>query len=374
MTVVGGGLGGLVAAIACAEHGHGVELHEANRELGGRARSSDGPYVVNLGPHALYADGEMWKWLKRRRLLPSTARPDFRHFRILVEGRLRRSYPPLAWAALRLPRRAPVERDYRSWATERVGKRAAEAAIGMLSLPTFDHDPGRLSAAFAQERLRRVTYHAAAVRYVCGGWGELIERLAERARQLGVLVHTGSRVEQLPVPPVIVATSLRAASALIDEPLEWPGARTALFDIGLGAGRRRLASVLDVEGRVYATRVTSVCAGLAPESRDLIQASAGIGPDESIESGHARIETLLDAGFPGWRESEEWRRQTVVERSSGALDLPGRSWSDRPAVERGDGVYLVGDFVAAQGMLSEVSHRSAVAAAARISTEAGGGP
>ncbi|MGC1851745.1 MAG: hypothetical protein WA687_04820, partial [Solirubrobacterales bacterium] len=48
---------------------------------------------------------------------------------------------------------------------------------------------------------------------------------------------------------------------------------------------------------------------------------------------------------------------------TGPLDRPGTSWRDRPAIDRGDGVYLAGDMVAAPGLLSEVSWASAVEAA-----------
>ena len=47
---------------------------------------------------------------------------------------------------------------------------------------------------------------------------------------------------------------------------------------------------------------------------------------------------------------------------SGPLDYPGTSWRDRPAIDRGDGVYLAGDMVAAPGLLSEVSWASALEA------------
>lgn len=366
VTIVGGGIGGLIAAIACAEDGHSVELHEANRDLGGRARSSSGPYIANLGPHALYADGEMWPWLKARGLLPPTARPNILGFRMYAEGKLKRTHSPLVRAALRLPRRAPVNVDYRTWATERVGERAAEAAIGLLSIPTFDHDPGRLSAAFAQERFRRLTYRSTSVRYVRDGWAVLVQRLAEAARGAGVQIHLGSRIEQLQ-SPVIVAMSLDAASKLLGSELTWHGTRTAVLDVGMNANCRWPASVVDLDDRIYAARVTSVDASLAPTGHELIQASAGIRPSESIDAATARIEALLDVGFLGWREAETWRRRTIVEQSSGALDPVGRQWPDRPQIDRGNGIFLVGDSVAAAGMLSEVAHGSALKAAANIS-------
>ena len=57
ITVIGGGLAGLTAGITAAEGGADVQLFEAHSELGGRARSTDGSYKANLGPHAIYAGG-----------------------------------------------------------------------------------------------------------------------------------------------------------------------------------------------------------------------------------------------------------------------------------------------------------------------------
>jgi hypothetical protein len=58
-----------------------------------------------------------------------------------------------------------------------------------------------------------------------------------------------------------------------------------------------------------------------------------------------------------------------MDGRSGALDLPGHTWRDRPAVDRGDGVFLAGDMVAAPGLLSEVSWASAIEAS-RLALEA----
>jgi phytoene dehydrogenase-like protein len=61
ITVVGGGLAGLVASIASAENGARVRLHEAHQTLGGRARASAPPFIAHEGPHVLYDDGPLWR-------------------------------------------------------------------------------------------------------------------------------------------------------------------------------------------------------------------------------------------------------------------------------------------------------------------------
>lgn len=75
ITIVGGGLAGLTAAITAAEQDGRVRLLEAHAELVGRARSTGAPYKVNLGPHALFSSSPLWAWLGERRLLPPCARP-----------------------------------------------------------------------------------------------------------------------------------------------------------------------------------------------------------------------------------------------------------------------------------------------------------
>jgi hypothetical protein len=88
-----------------------------------------------------------------------------------------------------------------------------------------------------------------------------------------------------------------------------------------------------------------------------------IRPGEAADSACARLERLLDASYDGWRERVTWRRRQVMDGRSGALDFPGASWRDRPAIDRGDGVFLAGDMVAAPGLLSEVAWASGVEAA-----------
>lgn len=366
--VVGGGLGGLVAAITAAEMGARVRVYEAHSALGGRGRSTPPPFVANDGPHVVYSDGPMWAWLKQRRLaapawsVPTSAAAGFRFRR---NGRMA-ALPPagLIRMVLSKVRSAPVDQDFLSWASERYGPAAARAAANFMGVATFDADPGRLSAAFVWERFRRVVQLPPAARYVEGGWGALIDRLAARAHELGVAVETSSRVDALPDPPLIVATSLWAARTLLgDDSLHWESGHTALLDVAFQARRGDPFIISDLDEAGWVERFSAPDPTLSPAGHSLVQAQLPLRPGEPGSQARQRLAYLLDVGFVGWRDRVAWQRSSVARGRTGALDLPGLTWRDRPRVDRGDGVYLVGDMVAAPGLLSEVSFNSAVQAA-----------
>src|ERR1700722_8005087 len=90
ITIIGGGLAGLTAAISCAERGAPVSLLEAHEQLGGRARSTPGPYKANLGPHAILASSPFWHWLGERDLIPPYARPRLSGGRFRWQDQIRR--------------------------------------------------------------------------------------------------------------------------------------------------------------------------------------------------------------------------------------------------------------------------------------------
>lgn len=371
LTVVGGGLAGLTAAISAAEAGARVTLREAHHTLGGRARTSEGTYKTNEGPHALYSGGPLWTWLKQRDLIgPLAPLPPLEgaRLRLLHGGALRRT-PPLAMLKLlrRRTEQAPVDRDFMSWATEEVGEEGARAAAHYVAVATFHHDPGSLSARFVHERLRRTTKLPPQAHYPRGGWGSVVDRMAALAWNMGVRTETLDRVDTLDDAsqdgPVIVATSLDAARRLLgDASLRWESGRTALVDVAFRSRTGDLFVVSDLDRTGWVERFTAQDRTLAPAGEQLVQAQIPLSPDETKADGVAHAEHLLDLGFPGWRERLTWRRASVANGRTGAVDRPGTTWRDRPAIDRGDGVYVVGDQVAAPGLLSEVSFNSAVEA------------
>jgi phytoene dehydrogenase-like protein len=369
ITVIGGGVAGLTAAITCAERGAGVRLLEAHERVGGRALSTGAPYKANLGPHAIYQGGVLWDWLMSRSLMPAVARPLLTGVRFHYEGAVHRT-PPLSLIppGLRLRgRMAPVDQDFRSWVSDHSDKRTADFLSALAGVYTFHHDPGELSAAFVWERTQRLLLTARPpARFVVGGWTMLVDALERHARSLGVEIITGERVQTLPDAPVIVALELRDARQLLDEhTLEWPSGRTVCLDLGVRERRGDPWVVSDLQSAGWVERYSAQDPSLAPEGEQLVQAQMPIRPQEAADEAVVRLERLLDASLEDWRQRATWRRRQVMDGRSGALDFPGATWRDRPAVERGDGVYLCGDQVAAPGCLAEVAFASAIEAGTR---------
>lgn len=367
ITVIGGGLAGLTAAISCAEEGAKVRLLEAHEQLGGRARTTDGPYKANLGPHAIYQGGVVWDWLNTRGLMPPLARPLLTGVRFHYEGAVHRT-PPLSLIppGLRLRgREAPVDQDFRSWVADHADPRIADFLSALAGVYTFYHDPGELSAAFVWERTQRLLLTPRPpARFIIGGWATLVNALEARARELGVQIVTGERVDALGPAPVVVALELCDARALLeDDTLSWPSGRTVCLDLALRERRGDPWVVSDLDSAGWIERYTAQDPSLAPAGEQLVQAQMPMRPDQSADEAAARLERLLDAAFEDWRERVTWRRRQVMDGRSGALDLPGTTWRDRPSIDRGEGIFLCGDQVAANGCLSEVSFASALEAA-----------
>jgi phytoene dehydrogenase-like protein len=366
ITIVGGGLAGLTAAITCAEGGATVSLLEAHAKLGGRARSSDGPYKANFGPHALYKDGPFWRWMVERKLLPRYAGLPLAGVKFRWQGEIRRT-PPLGVipSVLRLRgREAPIELDFRTWAARHTDERTASMLSAAAGVFSFHHDPGELSAAFLWPRtIRAILSPPPVARYPIGGWSAVVDSLEARARELGVTIEAGCGVAELPEPPVIVATELgQARELLADDTLRWTSGNTLCIDLALRHRRGDPFVVADLDEAGWIERFTASDPSLAPAGEELVQAQMPIRPGEDAERAAARLERLLDGSLSDWRERETWRRRQVMDARSGALDMPGTSWRDRPAVDRGNGVFLAGDMVAAPGLLAEVAWASAIEA------------
>jgi len=317
----------------------------------------------------IYRDGPTWAWLKERGLLGVTCGVPLgatARFRFWHQGRLR-AVPPLGF--LRVVRvsgrkEAPIDQSFRDWASRLVGEDAAEMGASASGVGVFHHDPGSLSAAFVAERLSRVYSLPPPVSYRQGSWGAMFEEIGAYARKLGVIIELGSRVSSITDEITIVATEMESARLLLgDDSLDWPSGRAALLDLGVKRDDRDLFVVSDLDTCGWLENFTMPDPTIAPPGEHLVQMQMPIDPQASKADGIARLEAIADYALPKWWERTTHRLESLANARTGAVDFPGTSWRDRPAIDRGDGVYLVGDRVAAPGLLSEVSLNSGILAA-----------
>ncbi|QBJ98375.1 FAD-dependent oxidoreductase [Rhodococcus sp. ABRD24] len=370
ISVIGGGIAGLTAAIASAEAGKSVRLYEAHRTLGGRARATPPPYVAHDGAHVFYADGPHYPWLRRRGFVRDLGWPsptDLTRIGFRVDGRIRHLPPtPMLRAQTRRWLTAPVDLDFRTWAAGRWGDIAAEQMANAISVTTYDADTGRLSAAFVWELFQRVFGpRIPGIRWVRGGWQAVIDRMAAHATELGIGIETGARVDELPSNgPTIVATDLASARRLLgDESLTGTSGHSMLLDIAVDFRRCDRTSTFDLDEGGFHESYTMQDATVAPSGESLFQLQMPVRTGESHDDAGRRLADFAESVIPGWRVRATFRRTAVAKGRTGALDLPGHTWRDRPAIDRGNGIYLVGDMVAAPGMRGEISVNSALEAA-----------
>lgn len=373
ITVIGGGLAGLTAAIACAETGTPVRLFEAHATLGGRGRATSGPYIAHDGAHVFYADGPHYTWLKARGFTAGLGWPAPRQMGRLgfrTDGRVHRIPPArMLRAQARFELKPPVDIDFRSWASARWGEATAEHIANAISVATYDADTGRLSAAFVWGLFQRVLGpRVPAVRWVRGGWQRTVDRMVARARELGVEISTGARIDSIDTSagPVIVATELASARRLLgDDSLTWTSGYAALLDIAVQSSPRDRSIVFDLDAGGFHECYTMQDDSIAPAGESLFQLQMPVRAGESPKDAQQRLAEFADLVMPGRTSRTTFIRTATAKGRTGALDLPGQTWRDRPAIDRGGDVFLAGDMVAAPGMRGEIAINSALVAAER---------
>ncbi|HVG25076.1 MAG TPA: amine oxidase, partial [Thermoanaerobaculia bacterium] len=168
------------------------------------------------------------------------------------------------------------------------------------------------------------------------------------------------RVEGAPLPAenVILAVDPATASELAGTTWNATPVTASCLDVAL----RKLPNpkrtfALGIDRPLYYA-VHSTWAQLAPKGGALVH-TVKYGRGEERE-----LEELLDRMQPGWREHVVHRRFMPSMTVSNALVPPGVT---RPPVTTGvRGLYLAGDWVGEEGLLSDASFASARAAAKAI--------
>jgi glycine/D-amino acid oxidase-like deaminating enzyme len=381
--VVGGGPAGLIAAAKLADAGIATTLLEASSALGGRAASQrHAGFDLNQGAHALYVGGPGMRQLRSLGIDPERWNPVSHRSVFLRAGRARRS-PGGAIALTRWlgsvlrGRHAELERtSVNEWLTRTLPDPDARAAAGALvRVTTFVADHDALSADVAARQIRLGA--APGVRYVTGGWGRIVDALEAQARGRGATIRTRAGVRALePVADggwsvrlddeilladaVVVAAGPSSAYAqLLGERAPsppGPAAEVSTLDLGLSSLPRR--------GRTF---------GLGIDEPTYISKHSPPGHTDGVlisliryeRGSRSALDGVADVVQPGWRERLTFDRFLPRMVAVSAIPTPATGGlAGRPAVDRGEGLFVAGDWVGPEGWLLDAALSSGAAAAA----------
>lgn len=414
--VVGGGLAGLAAATYLARAGRSVTLFEKASHLGGRSISQERQgFVFNLGPHALYNGSPAVQVLKELGITYTVGSPvgiraidDGHSFIAPVDTTTLLKTKMLSfggkWEAARLLLKLKSAKpdDYANitlseWLDRNAQRPEVRRVLETTARGAMYADaPDRLSMGGFIEQFQMLA--KGKVLYVDGGWQTLVEGLERAAREGGVRIITGVRVEAIEhesgkvIGVRLADGTFHAAQSVVvaaapKEVLQMlPGAEVpilrnftqkaipvhgACLDVAL----RRLPNpenkvVFSGERPLFLT-VQSEFSKMAPEGGALVCALKYLNPDlpQDTEANERELEAWLDETQPGWRNEVIERRYLPNLVVSNALVTAaqgggaGRPW---PQVEGIDNLYVAGDWVGPRGILASAVLWSAKLAAGAI--------
>ncbi len=376
-TVIGGGLAGLTAAVSLARRGARVRLMEHSDHLGGRAitNSIDG-FMLNLGPHALYRKGHAFQTLANWGINPKGRQPDVgpRSFFAYL-GRL---YPLLkspkdllfselfsigekldAGNALRkLTAKPQPALSLSNWLDAEVHTAKVRLLIeALVRVSTYVNEPSRMRADAALRQVQLAI--EGGVLYLDGGWQQLVSSLEASALQAGVTIEKNARTDGLEPGAILAVPPQQVASLTgVAFPQLHP-VPMACLDLGLSELPPKAAVFALGMDQPFYFSVHTNWATLASGSRAVVHIGKYLGSSSGADV-RPELESFADLAMPGWRE------RVIVDRFLPEMTVTHTGpWvgGSRPEVDEIPGVLLAGDWVGADGMLSDTAFASGVHAA-----------
>jgi phytoene dehydrogenase-like protein len=413
VVIIGGGLAGLTTAALLARSGKAVTLFEhSSREIGGRARTAeiDGFYF-NQGPHALYLTDATDSTLKEIGITYTGGIPAGKGY--LISGGKKRE----------------IAGDYSSWLSgksdgsqffisptkidfsqlERVTEQEwldknihdindAEIIKTIFRLNTYANDPDIQSIGPVLHQI--YVGSRAGVMYLDGGWQTLVDGLLTVAKNANARIVMGKKAisvkrtdssgwqvllsdkTQVSAKIVVIAAGPTDAYSLFDDKerpdvlskaaKEAKPVRLVCLDVALSSlPDKDTLFALGVDRPLYFS-VHSAYAKLAPKGGALIHVAKYLGT--SIEpkprEDQPELEEFLDLLQPGWRQVLVKKRplpnmvvsNAIVTAADGGL-------GGRPDTKIAENLYIVGDWVGKEGLLSNASVASAKRASQLILNE-----
>lgn len=402
VSIVGGGIAGLISAVELAREGARVRLFESAANLGGRARTKyvDG-FLLNQGPHALYTAGALKRELDRLGISHSGGRALGGTRQAIWQGKLHEL--PVSATSLAMTRLfrirdkvtfgrvfkaimdgATGEGSFSDWLdTQKMSPVLRQSLEALGRLTSYSNGSAVVSAAAMLDQIR---LGLQGTLYLDGGWASIVDGLAKAARDAGAELNTGADVERVIVEgrrtivlladgarveadATILALGPHEAAALTSLESLAEAAREAIpvrantLDLALSRMPEKAHDfALGIDGPFYLS-LHSRSAKLAPEGGAVVHVAKYLAAGEAPErNAIEELEGVADLVMPGWRGLEVRRQELRGMTVSNTFVRWDRR---RPQVSVADapGLFVAGDWVGGEGMIADAAAASAIAAA-----------
>jgi phytoene dehydrogenase-like protein len=408
--IIGGGLAGLTTAALLARSGKAVTLFEhSSREIGGRARTADiEGFYFNQGPHALYLTDASDTILKEIGINYTGGIPAGKGY--LISGGKKREIAGgySSWLSGKSDGSqffiSPTQMDFsqlesvteQEWLDKNIHDiNDAEIIKTILRLNTYANDPDIQSIGPVLHQI--YVGSRAGVMYLDGGWQTLVDGLLTVAKNANATIVMGKKAirvkrtdssgwqvlldnkTEVSAKIVVIAAGPNDAYSLFEDnerpdvlskaAKEAKPIRLVCLDVALSSLPDKDALfALGVDRPLYFS-VHSAYAKLAPKGGALIHVAKYLGT--SIEpkprEDQPELEEFLDLLQPGWRQVLVKKRPLPNMVVSNALvTAADGGLGGRPDPRIAENLYIVGDWVGKEGLLSNASVASAKHAAQLI--------
>ena len=410
VVIIGGGLAGLTTAALLARSGKAVTLFEhSSREIGGRARTAeiDGFYF-NQGPHALYLTDATDSILKETGITYTGGIPAGKGY--LISGGKKREIAGdySSWLSGKSDGSqffiSPTKIDFsqlesvteQEWLDKNIHDiNDAEIIKTILRLNTYANDPDIQSIGPVLHQIYVAS--RAGVMYLDGGWQTLVDGLLTVAKNANARIVMGKKAirvkrtdssgwqvllsdkTEVSAKIVVIAAGPKDAYSLFDDnerpdvlskaAKEAKPIRLVCLDVALSSLPDKDALfALGVDRPLYFS-VHSAYAKLAPKGGALIHVAKYLGTSiqPKPREDQPELEAFLDLLQPGWRQVLVKKRPLPNMVVSNALvTAADGGLGGRPDPRIADNLYIVGDWVGKEGLLSNASVASSKHAAQLI--------
>jgi phytoene dehydrogenase-like protein len=410
--IIGGGLAGLTTAALLARSGKVVTLFEhSSREIGGRARTAEiDSFYFNQGPHALYLTDATDTILKELGITYTGGIPAGKGY--LISGGKKRE----------------IAGDYSSWLTgksddghqffisptkidfsqlESVTEQEwldknihdindAEIIKTIIRLNTYANDSDIQSIGPVLHQIY-VASQAGGVMYLDGGWQTLVDGLLTVAKNASAKIVMGKKAikvkrtdssgwqvlldnkTEVSAKTVVIAAGPNDAYSLFDDnerpdilskaAKEAKPIRLVCLDVALSSlPDKDTLFALGVDRPLYFS-VHSAYAKLAPKDGALIHVAKYLGTSiqPKPREDQPELEEFLDLLQPGWKQVLVKKRPLPNMVVSNALvTAADGGLGGRPDTKIAENLYIVGDWVGKEGLVSNASVASAKRASQQI--------